>query len=524
MADLQALQVFAATHGFGLTNPLTHAQVVTLARYWLPKIRFYEDERFHPIRLDEVVAEVERLFAELPPVAQDQWRVTKFVRTGPASGENRAFAPPVVHVPDGMVPQGNFALAAVRVLNDGTPARDALSVPEVGTSTMITHGASFTRSNHFFGAVATKAGSNTASPGDPFLPRSDEPNPSPPPARRPRMTVMASWLNLLELLEYELVVAEAGDAYPPDGLRRAFNIAGLLLRPKLPNAPPLTPKEQREYLLSAIAAHKAGNPLPDPPPGWRLDRTAWNAVTRFAFLEYDFFYAYNDFERYQTAIFDNEHEGDNEGCCLVFDRSVTNLAAAGGDEALRRAVPHAVITSVHEEYQNADLIRFIPPPITDPSNPAPPARDVVDFTVYVAGGSHATYLTPGIHDLVDFGDYWGWVEENAPYLLVGAPIILVVAIILSMIEHFVDTEDFTSEDGVHGGPDDLIEGDPTAVKTYVQVMPMSADNHIYQPAHEDLLRLRAYAGKWGANDGIVDKSPAFVPKTARYFRKLVENL
>ena len=58
---------------------------------------------------------------------------------------------------------------------------------------------------------------------------------------------------------------------------------------------------------------------------------AWNAVTRFAFLEYYFFYAYNDFERYQTAIFDNEHEGDDEGCCLVFDRNVLNLAATSGD-------------------------------------------------------------------------------------------------------------------------------------------------------------------------------------------------
>ena len=53
-------------------------------------------------------------------------------------------------------------------------------------------------------------------------------------------------------------------------------------------------------------------------------------MTRFAFLEYYFFYAYNDFERYQTAIFDNEHEGDDEGCCLVFDRNVINLAASGG--------------------------------------------------------------------------------------------------------------------------------------------------------------------------------------------------
>ena len=51
---------------------------------------------------------------------------------------------------------------------------------------------------------------------------------------------------------------------------------------------------------------------------------------------------------------------------------------------------------------------------------------------------------------------------------------------------------------------------------------MSARNHIYQRRHEDLLALRAYAGKWGGHDGIVDKSPPFAPKTGRYFRKLLD--
>jgi hypothetical protein len=129
-----------------------------------------------------------------------------------------------------------------------------------------------------------------------------------------------------------------------------------------------------------------------------------------------------------------------------------------------------------------------------------------------------------VHDLVDFGDYWGWVDENASPLLVLAPVILVVAIILSIIEHFVDTEDFTSEDGVRGGPPDVIDGHPTAISTHVFMLSMSADNHIYLPANESLLRLRAYAGKWGGHDGSVDKSPPFAPKTRRYFRKLLHKL
>ena len=53
---------------------------------------------------------------------------------------------------------------------------------------------------------------------------------------------------------------------------------------------------------------------------------------------------------------------------------------------------------------------------------------------------------------------------------------------------------------------------------------MSRGNHIYQPRHEALLALRAYAGKWGGQDGIVDKSPPFATKTGRYFRKLIDKL
>jgi hypothetical protein len=467
---------------------------------------------------------VEGPFAALPPEAQDTWRVGVRVREGTAAVERR-FDPPVVHVPDGMAieqtGQGPVSVRVRRVLNDGSPGRPALRMPEVDGDAMVTHGASFGRANQFFGPLVTLSGTNTAAPGDPFLPRADEPDPGNPGERRPRVTAMAAFMNLLDLLRYELLVAGTDD-YPPDGLRHGFGIVGRLLRREAHDAPDFPPEAQRAFLLAAIAAHEAGEPLPEPPPGWRLDRTAWNAVTRYAFLEYYFFYAYNDFERYQTAIFDNEHEGDDEGCCLVFDRNVINLAAAGGMEALIRAVPHAIITSVHEEYQDADLIRFIPPPIIGEGEPVPPARDVVDFTVYVAGGSHATYLTPGDHDLVDFQDTWSYVAENAPLLLILAPLVLVVSIILAILEHFIDTEDFTSDDGLHGGPDEVVGEDPLRVASRVLTLPMSAGNHVYQPRHEDLLALRAYAGKWGGHDGIVDKSPPFAPKTGRYFRKLLD--
>jgi hypothetical protein len=531
VADLEALQRFADGQDFGLTAPLRHAQVVRLAEYWLPQIRFYWDERFHPVTLDDIFDMVEGPFAALPPAAQEAWRVAVLVRAGSAAVA-QAFDPPVVHVPDGTAtaqgPQGPVQVKVVRVLNDGSPGRAALPLSEVDDDTVVTHGASFGRANQFFGPLVTLAGNNTAVAGDPFLPRADEPDPDRPGERRPRVTVLAAFMNLLELLKYELTVAEAdaepGFDYPPDGLRGGFGIVGSLIRPETLPPPDFPAGEQRKLLLAAIAAHETGGQLPEPPPGWRLDRTAWNAVTRFAFLEYYFFYAYNDFERYQTALFDNEHEGDAEGCCLVFDRDVINLAASGEPGALRRAVPHSIITSVHEEYQDADIFKSIPPPVVQPGEPAPPARDVVDFTVYVAGGSHATYLSSGNHDLVDFQDTWSYVDENAPWLFIVAPLVLAISIILAIIEHFVDTEDFTSDEGLHGGPDAIVGQDPARVASEVLVLPMSGGNHIYQPRHEDLLALRAFAGKWGGHDGIVDKSSPFEPKTGRYFRKLIEKL
>ena len=82
MADLQGLRGFADEHDFGLTAPLTNAQVRRLAEYWLPQMRFHWDERFHPVTLDDMFGMVEGTFAALPPEAQESWRVGVRVREG----------------------------------------------------------------------------------------------------------------------------------------------------------------------------------------------------------------------------------------------------------------------------------------------------------------------------------------------------------------------------------------------------------------------------------------------------------
>jgi hypothetical protein len=458
-------------------------------------------------------------FDPLPDNEKDEWRIRLFVRTGENIGGVRAFDPPVVRVSDGLVrkegePLNFSTFPAVRVLNGGISAEEAFELPDADTRALITHGASFHRSDKFFGGLEPDG---EVGPGNPIRPRAS------------RITVLASFKNLLETLEYELAVEEAKD-YPPDALRDGFDIAGQLFRQVVPGFP-LPPNVRRDILQALIAAQKAGESLSTAlerlPPGWVLDRIAWDAVTRFAFLEYDFFYAYNDFERVQTALFDNEHEGDAEGCCLVFDRNVINLAAASSEpDSILRAVPHSIITSVHEEFQQADLFKFIPPPIPPANDPDRLPREDLDLNVYVAWASHATYLTKGNHDLVDFQDMSSFAEENIPLpILIGfAPEILIVAILLAMLEHFIDTEDKTSDTGIHTGPPGVTNQDSNFIEPEVLVMPMSAKDHIYKPEHKDLLRLRAFAGKWGAHDDIINKSGPFPAKTGRYFRKLLANL
>lgn len=522
MANIPRLQQFAAENGFGLTSPLTHELVVKLAERWFPDMRFYEAEKFHPISMDENFTMIDDLFGALPTSAQQEWLVSKFVRDTEGTGVTQIFPePPVVSVPDGVVLQQSgqalVARSVERIISEGASAREGLGDAAVDSNAVVTHGASFRRSDQFFGGIATLAGGAQASAGDPFAPRAKAEDGS------PRITVMGSLLNLFELLKYELLAAAPEADYPPDGLRGAVEIAFSLVNPFVAGQPPPLPFEVlRKFLLKLIEAEETNSEKPQAPPGWRLNRTAWNAVKRFTFLEYDFYYAFNDFNRHEEALFVNEHEGDNEGCCLVFDRSLFNIAP-DDENALLRAVPQFMMTCVHEEFQDADDFRFIDPPLSFP--PELRARDVVPFTVYIAAGSHATYFTSGTHDLVDFQDHIAKVEEHLLAAILFAPVVIPLLILSLIVEHFTDTEDITSDDGIRTGPEEVVGEHPTAVANRLVVMPMSADNHIYKPEeNEDLLRLRAYAGKWGAHDGIIDHSSTFRAKTGRYFRKLLSQM
>ncbi|RZI93111.1 MAG: hypothetical protein EOO67_07335 [Microbacterium sp.] len=301
MADLPRLRQFAAEHDFGMTAPLTAAQVRTLASYWLPDLHFHEDERFHPIALADVFDLVERHLDELPPEAREQWKVGVRER-GETNGEPAAVVvahdPPVLFRRDGSLPVPGPKV--YRTLVEGSAVRDALGDPEIDEKVFLSNGASAAYANEHFGSTDLLFGGNTATPGNPWLPRADERAPGgSADDRRPRMTVLAQYVNLVDVLRYELLIAAADatdEPYPPDGMRRAFDIGAGLVRhdPHTdPSDPPLRHAEieklRRDLLLAFVDAERNGTPDPALPPGWTFDAKAWRVVTDHAFLEYTFF-------------------------------------------------------------------------------------------------------------------------------------------------------------------------------------------------------------------------------------------
>ena len=157
------------------------------------------------------------------------------------------------------------------------------------------------------------------------------------------------------------------------------------------------------------------------------------------------------------------------------------------------------------------------------------ARD--DLVVYVAPGSHATYLTPGHHDFLDFEDVVTDLPAQLPTsvvvlagIAVGWEVLVALVVLAGILEHFVGSGDETSDNGVSVGPD---EPDPANLKfeKKIEVTPLSNimnDVNIYQAAFRATRAIRGYQGNWGGDNDTIDHSAPWENKTARYFRNFLK--
>jgi hypothetical protein len=274
-------------------------------------------------------------------------------------------------------------------------------------------------------------------------------------------------------------------------------------------------------------------------------------IRSLAFLEFYFFYAYNDYHEYGT-FFANEHEGDVEGCCLVFERE--SLESEVGDpDTLLSVQPVALITSVHAENQGLDRVKFLGPALNPEEPELSPEELEEKLRLWVAVGSHATYFDAGTHDIQGFLDTTGLILDEAPWVPLVASAFpgwawQFALALLELAEFFSDSEDTTSDDGIITRRPGAIDGSdprkfdppqilvtPLSRATDVTVGPggtlLDATFPIYSEAERPALRVRAYAGYWGAHDpdegllyGKINHSSTFENKTGRYFRRLMPSL
>ena len=497
MPDPATLTELASRFGADFTGPISHRKVTDLARAWLPDLNFHEVEMFHTIDLEDLYTRPPVEFAGFDPATRAEFAIDV--------GGVLA-APPVVRVGD-------------TLHGSGGTADDALLQADVDGNAVYSHGGSVRAGDKLFGSSETRDGTSPVGPTNPRLPRFP-------------LRVRTEFRMLLETLKQTLVLSEAQIAAPVDAIWGDFDVTHLLLR-RLnglgAEAGAASEGVRHRFARDLIAAFTANDlvgveqllqaPPPDGQFQTKVNPTVWLALSTCGFMEYYFVYAYNDFARY-GGIFANEHEGDNEGCCLVFERlALQDLETQNGNPAA--VAPLGLITSVHNESNRADDVRALD---ADPGD----ARDGLD--VFIARGSHATYVTAGPHDFFDISDLARESDLAAFGLVALALVVPPLFILLLLYEHFNGDPDQTSANGVTGQHEVDPQSDPaTHLPVELVVTPLSrfgSDNCIYDPARTPpaALALRAFRGRLGAHDGLVDKSPKWQNKTLRYFLHLIAAL
>ena len=511
MPNIEALTSLAARNNINFTGFLDHGKVEQLARAWMPDINFHEDEWFHVIDLEDLYTRPADVFPDL----------------------DGAFGIEV----DGDVVSPPIVRRSGEETRFGANAQDALLLAEFHFDAVYSHGGSLAASDAFFASETEDTEENPVGPENPRLPRWP-------------LRVRAEFRMLLEVLKYDLALSEELDqetigGKPVDAIWGDFDVTDLLLLE-------VREVEQRDgsvkrefsparrglrhsFARDLIAAQEAEDidqvrALLDSPPSdffssTVASRTVWNALSTCGFLEFYFVYAYNDFKRHSDGVFANEHEGDVEGCCIVFERE--RLAPFQTDNSLDAAAavaPLGLITAAHEPLNRADESV---PLDTDPGD----ARDGLD--VYVARGSHATYPdNDGDHRFFDLTDLLGRPDGTVALILAALALGPLIFIFSDLIEDFLVGEDVTSDDGVTGQGDVDPNSDPnTHLSVGIDVTPLSdiADDvngvNIYDldlPDSPALLARRAFGGVLGEHDSLIDHSPPWKNKTRRYFEHLVK--
>ncbi|KKN12090.1 hypothetical protein LCGC14_1019990 [marine sediment metagenome] len=485
--DIPFLKDFAVQTNFDMTNPLSHNEVKELALRWLPQFRFHEDELFHPISINQV------LYTGRTSINTQWWLEDK---------DGFLISPWVLFKSHDDKESLNF--------NPSYPPNSKFNSTEI------------TRKSHFTNLKDTEYDIAKALFG------SKEMYSGMQLPRFPGVT-MGEFRSLLETLYHNLraYVDYPAELYDDDEGRVLDEIIG----------PPLFGDKKSEWrkLLELVEMERLGqregstsqtynNLLNSLIEDGIISEIEWEIIRFYGILEYHLCYEYNDWSAHQIDIFANEHEGDVEGCALVFNLNTIKAVYKKTQEESQREIalstlkPDFIMTAAHNESNNLDEIKDL--------RGLPEDEILSELKVWVSLGSHASYLSgAGTHDTVP-GLETGAAIGAGVTCLVFPPACL-VALLLALLAKGAP-EDETSNKGVYMSSDPGSSSSPKMVPIQVETTPLSKHLNMFQERFEGdfgmetsvNLAERVYPGLWGGHDGLINYSSPFTNKTKRFIHKL----
>ena len=511
MYDLEQIREFVRTTGLKLFGPLDLGAVNAFATKWAPEVRFHDAELFHSMSLSQYLEVVRSA-----PYQEEHW-----FALADASGAYVPTRPPVVRYGGELA--GEAARRAFAARGGGTQgeAAAAFAANAVGSTSLQADQIGLTSTFRVIKEdshdIARELfGSNRSAPSGVRLPRHDQ------------IGIVAEVRFLLESFALWLIAHDSANQgrFPREGNKLLDAVLGVwdfdlpadlspFLHPEGMAGPSLTDRLATGQLdapgvLSGLSGAIESSGIMDP--------SAWDAIRSHVFLEFYLVYTFNNKRDHVAAFIRpfvacHDHDGDIESCALVFERSALSPAT------VHSAIPKYIIATAHAESTGIDSIRELDPADLTPTMPG-------QIPVYVAAGSHATYLSAGKHTTIPKLDFFtdpGVV--TALFLQAAAihPAVAILVVILLWLVACVDDtlDDQTNDNGVSARvgrtPRPPGAQGERHLSLSVEVTPLASGTNIYtspSDTHPVELEERIFPGEWGG-------AARFADKPGRFLRKLV---
>jgi hypothetical protein len=466
------IDFFTKRHpNFSQSGILDNKEVETLANKWIPEIYFCERESFYPIGMD----------------------LYSYNKGNLITNKGKSYDTAVIF--------------------DRNSENDAVNIQHaVGENFYLTNlsddGDGYEEAKKYFGASEYKLENNETI----TIPSNKE------------IQIIAEGRDLLETVKYNLQ-AHLDDNYPKISGEVELEEGKFILNDAI-QGPLLcgNSKEEIREILIVIEAIKEGKvTLNKTAKGEHLEIDSSMSSSRsiikkyesqiqtwikYYFIEYYLIYPYNDLHKY--IYWGNYHEADVEGFALVFNKEDINNFK---HEKSNIPTPKYLISKAHSDHEEIKGIIENNDKITIKEQ----------LKVYVAQGSHATYLSPGVHNILTTSNK----EDIAVGSSIGAgilvtclglsvaPLIVILVAIIALCSCHSSKDKCSNKGAVasndNGGSnshDDNNSTNDKTISTILKITKLGIGDNIYMENDLNAIAKRLFPGAIGRHsDGLFWESP-----------------